>query len=69
MGLPSFVVAVISWVLSGKLQGVEPVVGLLSVCFALKLSREYALDVVKRHLNPREPKGRSLIKEILYRWV
>ena len=69
MGLSGFFVTVIHWVLSGKLQGVEPVVGLLSVCFALKLSREYVPDVVKRLLSQREPKGRSLIKEILYRWV
>ena len=69
MDLSSFVIAVISWVLSGKLQGVEPVVGLLSVCFVLKLSREYAPDVVKKLLNLSNRKGRCLIKGILYRWV
>ena len=69
MGLSGFFVAVIRWVLNGKRRGVEPVVGLLGVCFALKLSKEYARNVEIKLLNPREPKGRSLINEILYRWV
>jgi len=69
MGLSSIAVTVIHWVLSGKLLGVEPVVGLLSVCFALKLSRGYALNVEKKLLSHLRQKGRCLIKGILYRWV